>query len=199
MQTIPVRPKTTPSPALALASWEPEGGILSCSVEYPFVERREQGPEYPLRDFLDQQWPQPETAWIIDAGSLTLDLDDRKRLVEVYLRTNPADWILQPIQPAQGDVAEPFLEAPFEADGRVRCQPIQEAQYDPQRGIVCLSWGDVDHWCIIAPRLALGLAADGGLTKIQMSEFWIPVPKTRGETTWERVKRKLGLPADRAR
>ncbi|WP_156902791.1 hypothetical protein [Achromobacter sp. MFA1 R4] len=190
---MPIRIDPRPATALALsqASWDPKGGILSCTIEYPVVADQADKPAYPLRDFLDRQWPEPEPIWIVDAGPLTLDLDDRKRLVEVYLLASPATWTLQPIEPAQGDVAEPYLEAQFDEGGHAKCQPIQEEQYDPQQGIVCLSWGPADHWHIISPTLALGLASDGTLMKIQISEFRLPIPKPRPKSAWERLKHRL--------
>ncbi len=199
MQTIRVKAKATSSPALAQACWEPEGSILSCTIKYRAGDNQERDSKYPLRDYLDQRWPLPEVAPIIDAGSLSLDLDDRKRLVEVYIRTSPAEWVTRGIRPAMGDGGEAFFEAPFEDDGRARCQPIQAVEYDPQQGIVSLNWGAVDRWCIVAPTLALGLAPDGTLMKIQMSEFWLPAPKPRPESVWERLKRRLGAPSSSAR
>lgn len=106
-------------------------------------------------------------------------LDSEGRLHDFDIRTDLIQRFLHPIAPGDADYVEPYIQASFDEGGDAECCPIEEALYDPAQGIVCLSWGAADRWCNIAPTLALGLAADGKLMKIQLSEFWPRVPEAR--------------------
>jgi len=133
-----------------------------------------------------------EILWDADVQNLYCTIEyperDRSKHESTALRDMlDAQWPLpQPRRMIFGGHLSMGLEA--------ECAPIEEVLYDADQGIFCLSWGEAQRWCNVAPTLALGLAADGSLMKIQLSDFRYSEPKCRAESAWERLKRKLRPP-----
>ena len=178
MSSVTITPLHTISPARVEVIWETSSQNLCCTIEYPEKVRVDQE-STALRDFLDAKWPLPRPRRMIVGGEFSMVLDSEGRLHDFDIRTELTQRVLHPIAPCDADYMEPYIQASFDEGGDAECSPIEEALYDPAQGIVCLSWGAADRWCNIAPTLALGLAADGKLMKIQLSEFWPRVPKAR--------------------
>jgi hypothetical protein len=198
MTPITVTPVPTTSPARVEIIWEAVSQNLCCTIEYPekALVRHELTP---LRDFLDAQWPTAQRRRMIIGGQFSMVLDSETRLHDFDIRADFTERVLQPIARGDAIYMEPCIHAAFDNGGDAKCLPIEEALFDPEQRIVCLSWGVVDHWCVIAPTLSLGLAPDGELMKIQISDFLISAPEPRPESSWERLKRRFMPPADRAR
>lgn len=193
MTIVAVVPKPTVDPARVEVLWDADIQGLYCRIAYP-EKTRVQDKSTALRDMLDAQWPLPQPRRMIVArgpGGISMALDAEERLRDFDIRTDLTERVLPPIASADADYMEPYIQASFDEGGDAECPAIEEAIYDSAQGIVCLSWGAADLWCIVAPTLALGLAADGALMKIQLSEFSIPAPKPRQESAWERLKRKF--------
>ncbi|WP_139208570.1 hypothetical protein [Achromobacter sp. NFACC18-2] len=178
MSPLAVTCRPTISPPRVEVIWEAPSQNLCCTIEYP--EKAPVGQESSaLRDFVNAKWPLPRPRRMIVGGEFSMVLDSEGRLHDFDIRTDLIQRFLHPIAPGDADYVEPYIQASFDEGGDAECCPIEEALYDPAQGIVCLSWGAADRWCNIAPTLALGLAADGKLMKIQLSEFWPRVPEAR--------------------
>mgnify|MGYP000092799324 CR=1 FL=1 len=191
MITVTVIPRPTISPARVEVIWEPAAQNLYCRIEYPTRDRTDQE-STALRDMLDAQWPEPQPRRMIVAGQLSMVLDDEERLSNFDILANPTKGVLHPIATAANFV-EPCVQTSFDDQGDARCPPLEEELYDAEHGIFCLSWGSAHRWLSIAPNLALGLASDGSLMKIQLTDFWISAPKPQAENAWKRLTRRLRL------
>ncbi|WMD21370.1 hypothetical protein RAS12_03105 [Achromobacter seleniivolatilans] len=173
MSTISVDAQPAIAPARVSVGWDSDIHNLYCTIEYPAKNTTDPAPPRLLSDVLDQQWPLPIPRWVIVADALSMVLDAGKRLKDFDIRTNPSDWTLTSIAPAIGAFAQPYVQAPFDDHGDATCRPVEAEEYDSEHGIFCLSWGQAQRWCVVAPTLALGLAEDGALMRIQLSEFWV--------------------------
>ncbi|MGB3435560.1 hypothetical protein [Achromobacter sp.] len=198
MTAVTVIPRPAISPARVEILWDADVQNLYCTIEYPERDRSKHE-STALRDMLDAQWPLPQPRRMIFGGHLSMGLDAEERLSNLDILTNATDWILHPLAPVSADFMQPYIQVAFEEHGDAECAPIEEVLYDADQGIFCLSWGEAQRWCNVAPTLALGLAADGSLMKIQLSDFRFSEPKCRAESAWERLKRKLRPPAGRFR
>lgn len=198
MTTVAVIPNPTVIPADVEVLWDADIQNLYCKIAYPQKERVHDKSKA-LRDMLDAQWPLPRPRRMIVAGDLSMALDSEGRLCDFDIRADLMERALQPVPSTDGDYVEPYMQAAFDDGGDAKCSPIEEALYDSAQGIACLSWGAVDRWYTVAPTLALGLAIDGALMKIQLSEFWIPASEAQPESAWARLKRRFGPQSSNSR
>ncbi|MGV2292961.1 hypothetical protein AAHK20_29930 [Trinickia sp. YCB016] len=192
METVFVR--STPADTLATAcpNWDGEGFTMTCAVSYP--RKLPQQPQAPLRDAIDDQFGLSPQSFLITAGTLSLSLDADNKLVAFDFYTNASDWRAAALEPVEASQSVLRFSAPFDEFGRVGEAREADVFYDARTGTICLSWGTVNDWHLLAANLSIGLATDGRLMQIRVDGLSVPEQdRTRspGAAGWLGAARRL--------
>jgi hypothetical protein len=147
---------------------------VSCEVDYsPSASPPE--PQSSLSDLLDARFGIDPPSYVLTAGTLSMLLDQQRRLVRLDFYTNPGQWTVRGAEP----LADPadrtaHIETQFDQHGHAEDMGAPVVFYEPGHGALYLSWGPASHWYGIAPALAIGVADENRLTQIRLLGLTIP-------------------------
>ncbi|MCC8401297.1 hypothetical protein LJ655_05195 [Paraburkholderia sp. MMS20-SJTN17] len=160
---------TAPTPGVsATARWDEESFTVFCEVNCPPLPSPPE-PQASLSDVLDARFGIGAPAYVMTAGTLSMHLDQQRRLAGLDFYTNPERWTVR-IAEQFTDPANrtPHIETQFDEHGHAQDIGAPEVFYEPRHGILDLSWGSVTHWYGIAPTLAIGIDDHKRLTRIRL-------------------------------
>ncbi|MBC8721816.1 hypothetical protein OKW38_003272 [Paraburkholderia sp. MM5496-R1] len=167
----------TTAPATGVSAtvrWDEESSTLFCEVNYsPLPSPRE--PQSSLSDLLDVRFGIGTPSYVLTAGTLSMLLDQHRRLTRLDFYTNPERWTVRMSEPLTDPTDRtPHIETEFDEHGHADDMEPPVIVYEPRDGTLYLSWGPVSHWYGIAPALAIGVADDKRLTQIRLHGLTIP-------------------------
>lgn len=192
MDTIPVTVEPELAPANATVDWD-RAGYVTCRLESPPPPHA----GHVLRDVVDASFHIRRPRYLIIVDTLTITLDEHRRLVEMEMFTNPKQWKSGPNPPVGADAVSgfPVIDAPFDDDGRASEEAAPEIRYDPESRTLCLAWGMAQRWIHAASNVTLGLAEEGGFKQIRLAGLDVPeedrIEDARKTGFWARLRRRL--------
>jgi hypothetical protein len=172
METVFARSTPVDTLASACPNWDGEGFTVTCAVSYPRALPRQ--PQAPLRDEIDDQFGLRPQSFLITAGTLSLSLDADNRLAAFDFYTNASEWRASALEPVEASQSVLRFSAAFDELGRASEATEADVFYDAGTATICLSWGAVDDWHLLATNLSIGLATDGRLMQIRVDGLSVP-------------------------
>ncbi|MGF6807981.1 hypothetical protein OKW30_003107 [Paraburkholderia sp. Clong3] len=151
----------------AIVRWDEQSSTLTCEVKYPPLPSPPE-PQNNLSDLLDARFRIGAPSCVLTAGTLSMLVDQHRRLIGLDFYTNPERWTVRTSELADPTDETPHIESEFDAHGHAHDMGAPEVFYEPRDGTLYLSWGTVSHWYGIASALAIGVDEDKRLTQIRL-------------------------------
>jgi hypothetical protein len=163
----------------ATVRWDEESFTVSCEVNYSRLPSPPE-PQNSLSDLLDARFSIGAPSYVLTAGTVSMLLDQHRRLARLDFYTNPERWTVRVSEPlALPTDRSPHIETEFDEHGHAEDMGAPVVFYEPRQGTLYLSWGPVSHWYGIAPALAIGVADDERLTQIRLHGLTIPPRRSK--------------------